>query len=38
MLGAVVGGEVGDSITDGLAGIFEGRVAEHYCGESLQDV
>jgi hypothetical protein len=28
VLGAIVGGAVGDSITDGLAGLFEGRMAE----------
>lgn len=28
VLGAIVGGAVGDVITDGIAGIFEGRVAE----------
>ncbi len=28
VLGAIVGGAVGDSITDGLAGLFEGKIAE----------
>ena len=28
-LGAIVGGTVGDAITDGFAGLFEGRVAEY---------
>lgn len=28
LFGAIVGGLVGDSITDGFAGIFEGRAAE----------
>jgi hypothetical protein len=27
ILGAIVGGAVGDSITDGFAGLFEGRIA-----------
>ena len=29
VLGAIVGGAVGDSITDGYAGIFEGKMAEY---------
>ena len=29
VLGAVVGGAVGDSITDGYAGLFEGKMAEY---------
>ena len=29
VLGAIVGGAAGDSITDGFAGIFEGKVAEY---------
>jgi len=29
ILGAIVGGAVGDSITDGYAGLFEGKMAEH---------
>ncbi|MGA1872599.1 MAG: hypothetical protein ACMUHY_02915 [Thermoplasmatota archaeon] len=27
VLGAIVGGAVGDSITDGIAGLFEGKIA-----------
>ena len=29
VLGAIIGGAVGDSITDGYAGIFEGKMAEY---------
>ncbi|MFH1926169.1 MAG: hypothetical protein ABIK32_06730 [Chloroflexota bacterium] len=29
VLGAIVGGAVGDAITDGFAGLAEGKVAEH---------
>jgi hypothetical protein len=29
VLGAIVGGSVGDSITDGFAGLFERRMAEY---------
>ena len=29
VLGAIVGGAVGDSITDGYAGLFEGKMAEY---------
>lgn len=29
ILGAIVGGAVGDSITDGYAGLFEGKMAEY---------
>lgn len=37
MLGAVVGGVVGDSITDGLAGLFEGRVAEYLRKHGIEE-
>ncbi len=29
VLGAIVGGAVGDSITDGFAGLFEGKIAQY---------
>ena len=29
ILGAIVGGAVGDSITDGYAGLFEGKMATY---------
>jgi len=29
ILGAIIGGAVGDSITDGYAGLFEGKMAEY---------
>ncbi len=29
VLGAIVGGAAGDAITDGFAGLWEGRVAQH---------
>ena len=29
ILGAIVGGAAGDAITDGFAGLFEGKMAEY---------
>lgn len=37
VLGAIVGGAVGDSITDGFAGLFEGRVAEYLRKHGIED-
>ncbi|MCP8310197.1 MAG: hypothetical protein L6N94_01695 [Candidatus Methylarchaceae archaeon HK01M] len=37
VLGAIVGGAVGDSITDGLAGLFEGRVAEYLRRHGIEE-
>lgn len=37
VLGAIVGGAIGDAITDGLAGIFEGRVAEHLRAHGIEE-
>jgi hypothetical protein len=36
-LGAVVGGAVGDSITDGFAGLFEGRMAEYLRKRGIEE-
>ncbi|MFP3909403.1 MAG: hypothetical protein ACLFVX_06045, partial [Archaeoglobaceae archaeon] len=37
VLGAIVGGAIGDAITDGLAGIFEGRVAEYLRARGIEE-
>ncbi|MCP8318539.1 MAG: hypothetical protein L6N95_01765 [Candidatus Methylarchaceae archaeon HK01B] len=37
VLGAIVGGAVGDSITDGLAGLFEGKVAEYLRRHGIEE-
>ncbi len=37
VLGAIVGGAVGDSITDGFAGLFEGKVAEYLRGHGIEE-
>ncbi len=37
VLGAIVGGAIGDAITDGLAGIFEGSVAEHLRAHGIEE-
>ena len=37
VLGAIVGGAVGDSITDGFAGLFEGRVAEYLRKHGIEE-
>lgn len=37
VLGAIVGGAVGDSLTDGLAGIFEGRASEHLRRRGIEE-
>ena len=37
MIGAIVGGAVGDSITDGFAGLFEGRMAEYLRKLGIQE-
>ncbi len=37
VLGAIVGGAVGDSITDGLAGLFEGRMAQYLRKHEVED-
>lgn len=35
--GAVLGGVVGNAITDGIAGIFEGYIAERFDGEDMSN-
>ena len=35
--GAIVGGAVGDSITDGFAGLFEGRMAEYLRKHGIEE-
>lgn len=37
VLGAIVGGAIGDSITDGLAGIFEGSAAEYLRAHGIEE-
>ncbi len=37
VLGAIVGGAVGDSISDGLAGLFEGRIAEYLRKHGIEE-
>ncbi|MBU2617103.1 MAG: hypothetical protein KKI07_00280 [Euryarchaeota archaeon] len=37
VLGAIVGGAVGDSITDGLAGLFEGGIAEYLRKHGIEE-
>jgi hypothetical protein len=37
VLGAIVGGAVGDSITDGFAGLFEGRMAEYLRKHGIEE-
>ena len=37
VLGAIVGGAVGDSITDGFAGLFEGKVAEYLRRHGIEE-
>lgn len=37
MLGAIIGGAVGDSITDGLAGLFEGKMAEYLRKHGIEE-
>ncbi|MBU1204630.1 MAG: hypothetical protein KJ821_03295 [Actinobacteria bacterium] len=37
VLGAIVGGAVGDSITDGFAGLFEGRTAEYLRKHGIEE-
>jgi len=37
VLGAIVGGAVGDSITDGFAGLFEGKVAEYLRKHGIEE-
>lgn len=37
VLGAIVGGAVGDSITDGLAGLFEGKMAEYLRKHGIEE-
>jgi hypothetical protein len=37
VLGAIVGGAVGDAITDGFAGLFEGRVAEYLRRHGIEE-
>jgi len=37
VLGAIVGGTVGDSITDGFAGLFEGRMAEYLRKHGIEE-
>lgn len=37
MLGAIVGGAVGDAITDGLAGLLEGRIAEYLRKHGIEE-
>jgi hypothetical protein len=35
--GAVLGGVVGNAITDGIAGIFEGHIAEKFDGQDISN-
>lgn len=37
VLGAIVGGAVGDSITDGFAGLFEGKIAEYLRKHGIEE-
>lgn len=37
VIGAIVGGAVGNSITDGFAGLFEGRMAEYLRKLGIQE-
>ena len=37
ILGAIVGAAAGDAITDGFAGLFEGRVAEHLRRHGIEE-
>ncbi len=37
VLSAIVGGAVGDSITDGFAGLFEGRMAEYLRKHGIEE-
>ena len=37
VLGAIVGGAAGDAITDGFAGIFEGRMAEYLRKHKIEE-
>jgi len=37
VVGAIVGGVVGDAITDGIAGFFEGRIAEWLRAKGIDD-
>ena len=37
VLGAIIGGAVGDSITDGFAGLFEGRMAEYLRKDGIEE-
>jgi hypothetical protein len=37
VLGAIVGGAVGDSITDGFAGLFEGKIAEYLRRHGIEE-
>ncbi len=37
ILGAVVGGLIGDSMTNSLAGIFEGRASEHLRNHGIEE-
>jgi len=37
VLGAIVGGAVGDSITDGFAGLFEGRMAAYLRKHGIEE-
>ncbi len=37
VLGAIIGGAVGDSITDGFAGLFEGKVAEYLRKHGIEE-
>jgi hypothetical protein len=37
VLGAIIGGAVGDSITDGFAGLFEGRMAEYLRKHGIEE-
>jgi hypothetical protein len=37
VLGAIIGGAVGDSITDGFAGLFEGKMAEYLRKHGIEE-